>query len=334
VGHSHLYALDSLVLELDSEEPLQTQIDGLLRELSWVRVEDCVQKPTLHLCVRSTDATPGIPRNCHEVLRAGDFTGYEAADEFYLTDGASLLHLGPRHGKAYARIASSFSRKSEQSQANFWCFGLLKLLRPLGIYSLHAAALAAVDGSGLLLSGAPGSGKSTLAIGLIREGWKYLSDDAVLLRDDSERVEALACRRSFYIDAIRSQDYADLSLGDEIPDSNGRERCRVEINEVFGAQHVRRCVPRMVIFPRIKSLDQSTVGPIDRLSALGLLLSQSAPQLFDRATMVAHLELLKRLLNQCELYQLDAGIDLYRDPAKLIELIGETRGKIIGTDRY
>jgi hypothetical protein len=212
------------------------------------------------------------------------------------------------------------------AQANFWCFGLLKLLRPLGIYSLHAAALSTADGKGLLLVGAPGSGKSTLAIGLIRQGWSYLSDDAVLLRDGSESVEALGCRRSFYIDAVRSPDYSDLSLGSETLDSNGRERRRVGINEAFAEQHVRRCIPRIVIFPRIKSHNQSTLVPIDHVSALRVLLSQSAPQLFDRGTMSAHLELLNRLLQQSEVYELNAGIDLYHEPAKLIQLIGNTRG--------
>jgi hypothetical protein len=120
-------------------------------------------------------------------------------------------------------------------------------------------------------------------------------------------------------------------LGDEIPSSSGRERRRVGINEIFGAQHVRRCMPRVVIFPRIESQHQSTLSPMDHVSALRVLLSQSAPQLFDRVTMGAHLELLKRLVQQCELYQLNAGIDLYRNPANLIQLIGEARGKVVGT---
>ena len=116
-------------------------------------------------------------------------------------------------------------------------------------------------------------------------------------------------------------------MGNETPDSNGRRRRRVEINEVFHEQYVPQCVPRIVIFPRIKSQDQSTLVPMDRVSALGVLLSQSAPQLFDRGTMAAHLELLKRLLQQSEVYELDAGIDLYRKPAKLIQLIEEARGE-------
>src|SRR5262249_54913107 len=151
---------------------------------------------------------------------------------------------------------------------NFWCFGLLKLLRPLGIYSLHAAGLATQDGVGVLLVGPSGSGKSTLAIELIREGWKYLSDDAVLLRSESEGIEALACRRSFYIDAAASADYCDLWLAEEEPDSTGGKRRRVRIEEAYPGQYVFQCFPRIVIFPQITRQDQSTLKPIDSVRAL------------------------------------------------------------------
>ena len=124
------------------------------------------------------------------------------------------------------------------AQANFWCFGLLKLLRPLGVYSLHAAGLAAKDVEGVLLVGPSGSGKSTLAIGLIRAGWSYLSDDAVLLRHGSQGIEALACRRSFYIDAARAADYSDFRCGDEEPDSIGGRRRYVGINEAYPEQYL------------------------------------------------------------------------------------------------
>jgi hypothetical protein len=327
VGHSAFYALDGLVLELDSEQPQRGEVDRLLKELCWARLPSSARKPNLYLYVSSSNRPFRLPANCRELFRADGFVGCEIADEFYLTDGSSVFHLRPTRREAYARLAPVFDGKPPLTQSNFWCFGLLKLLRPLGIYSLHAAGLAPTDGKGVLLAGAPGSGKSTLTIGVIRQGWKYLSDDAVLLREGAEGVEALGCRRSFYIDAVRSPDYSDLSLGKESLDSNGRGRRRVEISEVFGRQYVRRCVPRVVIFPRIKSRDQSTLIPMDHVSALGVLLSQSAPQLFDRGTMGAHLELLKRLLQQSEVYELGAGRDLYRKPAKLIQLLRETRGE-------
>jgi len=140
-------------------------------------------------------------------------------------------------------------------------------------------------------------------------------------------VLALACRKSFYIDAVRSPDYSDLSLGNETPDSNGRQRRKVGIDERFFSQYADRCVPRIVILPRVQSRDSSTLTRIGGIRALGVLLSQSAPQLFDRGTMSRHLEVLKRLLKQSEVYELSAGIDLYHNPAKLLQLIGEARGE-------
>jgi hypothetical protein len=204
----------------------------------------------------------------------------------------------------------------------------MKLLRPLRLYSLHAAAIAGEDGHGLLLVGPSGSGKSTLAIGLIRAGWRYLSDDAVLLRSVCDRIEAIACRRSFYVDAVRSADYADCGLDGREPDANGAERVRLRMDEAYGAQYSARCVPRTVVFPRITARRESTLTPVGRPDALRLALAQSAPQLFDRSTMPAHLEVLKALLEQADAFQLDAGADLHREPGELIELLHEARGAL------
>ena len=325
MGQSTLYALNDVVLEFNSEGP-PGEIDRLLEELSWAAISNSGCKPSLYLSVQSNSGQFSIPPTCREALRTDEFCGFELDDNFFLTDGSSVFHLRPHAGKACALIAPSFSDKPPMAQANFWCFGLLKLLRPLGFYSLHAAGLVAKDGEDVLLVGPSGSGKSTLAIGLLRSGWSYLSDDAVLLRHGSTGIEALACRRSFYIDAVRSADYSDFCLGDEEPDSNGRRRRNVGINETYPEQYIARSLPRVVIFPKITGNSLSMLKPIDRVQALRLLLAQSAPQLFDRSTMSAHLELLKSLLQQTELFELNAGTDLYLQPEKLIDLLKEARG--------
>jgi hypothetical protein len=330
MGQSSLYTLGSLVLELHSEEPTREDLHRLLYELSWVRTRGSTSKPGLYLSITPNSRECRIPQNCREVLRADCFCGFELGDEFYLTDGSSIFHLRPLNGEGHAHLAASFFVKPILAQANFWCFGLLKLLRPLGIYSLHAAGLATRDESGVLLVGASGSGKSTLAIGMIRDGWKYLSDDAVLLSHGSQAVHAMALRRSFYIDAVRSCDYSDLPMGEEAPDSNGGKRRRIGIYEAFAERYVNRCLPHILIFPQIKRQEQSALKPLDRVSALRILLVQSAPQLFDRSTMSGHLEVLKRLLQQTEVYELQAGTDLYRQPAKLVDLLEQARGERYG----
>jgi hypothetical protein len=325
MGQSTFYALNDVVLELDSHGP-RDGIGRLLEELSWAAISNSGCKPSLYLSVQSNSGRFSIPPTCREALRTDEFCGFELDDNFFLTDGSSVFHLRPYAGEACARIAPSFFYKPPMAQANFWCFGLLKLLRPLGVYSLHAAGLAAKDVEGVLLVGPSGSGKSTLAIGLIRAGWSYLSDDAVLLRHGSQGIEALACRRSFYIDAARAADYSDFRCGDEEPDSIGGRRRYVGINEAYPEQYLTQCLPRIVIFPKITGHSQSMLKPIDRVNSLRLLLAQSAPQLFDRSTMSGHLELLKSLLQRAETYELNAGTDLYHQPAKLIDLIRDAGG--------
>jgi hypothetical protein len=324
---SAYYALDKLVLELDGEQPWRYDLDHLLTELSWTKARRSAAKPALYLSIHSNSTGVGVPSGAREVLRTDDFRGLESGDDFYLTDGASLFHLCPARGEGRAVVTSSFLCKSSIAQANFWCFGLLKLLRPHGLYSLHAAGLISPSGLGLLVVGPSGRGKSTLAIGLIREGWSYLSDDAVLLRGNIDGVEVLSCRRSFYIDAARAHDYADLPLAEEAPDSNGGTRRRIGVAERYAPQFASRCVPRVVVFPRLAPRGESALRRLDKARALGVLLSQSAPQLFDRPTMSAHLEVLSTLLQQTDIYELEAGVDLHRHPAKLALLISRARGE-------
>ena len=99
MGQGALYALDNLVLELHAQEPRREDLDRLLQELSWVRTSGATYKPDLYLSVSSNNHEFGIPQNCREVLRTDDFRGFEANDEFYLTDRSSVFHLRPAKGE-------------------------------------------------------------------------------------------------------------------------------------------------------------------------------------------------------------------------------------------
>lgn len=322
------YCFHDLTLEVGSKPvEVKDHLVGFLEGLSWVKISRFKGRPTLRFFICPSNNGFKLPSTGHECLRADEFSGLEAGDDFYLTDGSSHFHLKPALGKGYARLAPSFFDKPALVQGNFWSFGLLKLLRPLGIYSLHAAGMANGDGLGLLIVGASGSGKSTLAIGLIRDGWRYLSDDALLLRLKPHGVEAVALRKSFYIDAVQSPDYSDLPLGEEVPVTRGRQKRRVCIEQIYPEQYLSRCIPRLLVFPRIIAHDQSRLVPMDRVRALKILLEQSGPQLFDTNTMDRHLDLLKKLLQQAVVYELKAGTDLYRNPAKLIGLLQKAQGQ-------
>jgi hypothetical protein len=280
-----LYTFHNLTLEVRQErEETGKGLAALLHELSWVSTPALGRAVSLRLSVSCPDGGLRAPPLVHAVFRADGFCGLEDKNDFYLTDGSSLFHLQAVQGQGYAYLAPSFFAKPRFLQRNFWAFGLLKLLRPLGFYSLHAAGVVTPQGLGLLIVGGSGSGKSTLAIGLIRQGWGYLSDDAVLLWLQPEGVEALAFRKNFYVNAGAAGEYTDLPLGEEVPDATGEQRRKVCIEEAYPEQYMSRCLPRVLLFSRIVPHPyNSTLLPLDRLSALRNLLAHSGHSCLTRA---------------------------------------------------
>lgn len=328
-GETTLFRFHDLSLEVLQEEPVTNLgLSHLLRDLSF---ENCLAGETntaLRLSMHMSDQVVSSPCAAREVFRIDGLCGREQGTHFYLTEGTSLFHLQVLKGEGEATLTPSFFQQPSLLQQRFWGFGLLKLLRPLGLYGLHGAGVVSPTGVGILIVGESGCGKSTLALQLIREGWGYLSDDAVLLRLKPEGVEALAFRKPFSINTDVAESYADLPLGGEDgPHSPGKKKRRVDIQEAYPAQHVSGCVPRMLVFPRIVPEPQSMLHPISRLSAIGRLLSQSGPQLFDKGTMPHHLELLKQLVSQCQIFELRAGLDLCRKPGAFARLVSQVTEK-------
>jgi hypothetical protein len=323
------YAFHDLTLEVEGVEdaPSHVELDRILGELSWERTEPASGPSTFSLTLRLGEDEFEQTPNAREVLRGDGFRGFESDDGFYLTDGASSLRLDPERGRGTVRLSPSFFRKPFLFQQNFWVFALLKLLRARGLYGLHAAGLVAEDGAGWLLVGKSGSGKSTLAIALVRRGWRYLSDDAVLLRGRPDAVEALALRRHFYVVTTELDDYAEMPLGEERRDSSGGLRRRLGLETAYPARRVAACIPRVLLFPRVSGQRQSRLIPLDRAEALGRLIGQSSSQLFDRATMAPHLATLNALLRQTAAYDLSAGTDLREDASLLLSLLAAAEGE-------
>ena len=111
-----------------------------------------------------------------------------------------------------------------------------------------------------------------------------------------------------------------------MPDSTGRRRRRVYLEDAYPGKHIARCLPHALLFSRIVPQAQSSLLPLDRVDALRHLLASSGPQLFDKRTMARHLEVLKRLLQQTTVYELQAGLDLYHEPVTLMRLLNEAEG--------
>jgi hypothetical protein len=321
------FTCHGMVLEVKQAPPGVPFPPGQLVEgLWWVRTNESRRQPELGLIVSQHDHGLDVPRGAQPMPGLNGLRGLAGADQCYLTDGNSLLQLRPEQGQGYAQLAPSFFSRPPRLQRAFWTYGLLKLLRPLGSYWLHGAGVVSQEGMGVLIIGPSGSGKSTLTIGLIRQGWSYLSDDALLLRRQPDGIAALAWRRHASVDASAAVAYADLPLGEETADPTGKPKRRVAIEAVYPARHRADCLPHVLLFPHIVPHAPSALVPLDPPTALKHLLSESGPALFDHATMSQHLSILTRLLRQATPYELRAGLDLYREPGRLSQLLGAVRG--------
>ncbi|HEX5108071.1 MAG TPA: hypothetical protein VFV95_06475 [Vicinamibacterales bacterium] len=317
-----MYRFDTVALRVEPADLADAAgLHGLCASLGSVpeagAAADAVRSATLHLHPCGNDAPSGasIRYDTREFRILDDDHGS------YVTDGLSTLHIRAGHSQADAYLDDSFHRRPRLVQSQFWSFCILALLRPLGYFSLHAAAVVAPDAAGTLIVGPSGSGKSTLAVGLIRAGWGYSSDDAVLLCQRSQTVHALTLRTQFYVDGAAASSYEDMRLGRETVDAAGGVRRQLHIDERYADRRVAESRPRLVLFPTIVDAERSTIVRLDVASTVQRLLNASGPQLFDRACMTRHLAVLGCLARQADAYRLDAGRDLHRQPAAVLDLI-------------
>jgi len=319
----HDLSLDVQPEKLESRANLAT----LFSKLFLSRTSGAAAQPS-HFSIRLKEEQWKVPPAAAVQFQAAEFCGLEHDDSFYLSYSCSAFQIQCGSTEAHAYLDSSFYSKPDVQQHNFWSFGLLKLLRPSGIYSLHAAGLIAPEGEGVLIVGPSGSGKSTLSLGLIRRGWKYLSDDGVLLQSKRNTVQALALRKYVYIDANATAMNQDLPLGEILVDNAGEQKRRVRLEDTsLSEQQIHQSVPSVLLFTRIVREKQSTLTALSDRTALKLLLEASAPQLFDRRTMGQHLQMLNALLHQSSKYELRAGYDLFCDASILFRLLTEARNK-------
>jgi len=318
------YAFHDLTLDVEADLPgLALDLDRLLDGLSFRPVDSACTRKALGLTVATADHAPRIPDTARTSFRAEGFTVLENGSEYFVTDGKSLLYLRPAQGQGAAYLADSFHDQPALLQGNFWAYGLMKLFRQRGLYALHGAGLVSPNQGGVIITGPCGCGKSTLSIGLIRAGWGYLSDDALLLRDGDDTVEVLALRKSFYVNEENAPRYRDLSLGPVVPDNAGGQRRQLALHESHPDQYHPQTIVSALIFPRIVSDATSTLQPLSGAAALAKLLGESGGQLFDRDSMSQHLKLLKRLVEQTRAFELRSGQDLHRDPSQLAALLAD-----------
>lgn len=204
------------------------------------------------------------------------------------------------------------------ARVNVMSYTLHAALRRCGLYDLHAAgAVEPVSGAGVLLVGESNSGKSTLTLRLARAGWRYLSDDLLLLHDGGSggRVRARALRRIFSVSAatLAGCDLPRLEEALGGPVNSDPDKRRLEPSIVFPGRFGASCEPRAIYFPVVTGEAETRVEPLRPAETLVRLLRLCPWASFD-AKARDTLDFLGRLVNQARGYALLAGRDVLADP--------------------
>lgn len=235
---------------------------------------------------------------------------------FYLEAGASQILLNVASGNARVYLAADFWEESIYNKRELFLLALLMLIRPRGLYGLHACGLKKAS-MGLLIVGSSGSGKTTTTLSLIRSGWQFLSDDAVLLTEQASGVEVLAFRKGFSVMPDVAEGMPDTVF--EFDDPEGKKV--VNLAADFGGGFVSACTPNMIVFPKIRG-GVTQLKLIDSVTALLALSQQSGGIMTDQVVSQAQLEVLKRLVGQALCFELHLAKDVLDDPNLLNGLLG------------
>lgn len=251
---------------------------------------------------------------------------WKTADRMILRHENATVGVHPETGVAKAAVAPDLlDEHIDQSISSLLpylvAFSLAALLRHRGWFPLHAGGLVR-NGRGVLLTARSGSGKSTAALSLVRHGWKYLSDDTVLLRSEDDQIQAYSFRRNFHVDPDVADHFSELD-GPEWPSSlNDSSKWHVDMDRIYPGQSAASCTPRLIVLPEIVDTAESSVEPVGTKSVLEQLINQGAffltsdPDVADR-----HLTVLRRLIGQSHTYRLHAGRDALEEPRTAHKLL-------------
>jgi hypothetical protein len=197
-------------------------------------------------------------------------------------------------------------------------------LRRVGLYVLHAAGVVEPKtNTGMIVVGNSNSGKSSLTIRLAGAGWRYLSDDMLVLAEEGGAVESWALRRIF---SISPASFASSGLGKGVAvlgatvNSDPSKR-KLEPGVMFPDSFVESCRPRVLLFPTLTGEAASRVEKLSAGEAMARLIRQCPWASYDGGTAREHLRVLGLLAKQSACYSLSAGRDLLEDSARAPQLL-------------
>jgi hypothetical protein len=230
------------------------------------------------------------------------------------TDAPAAAEIHPTLPQAELWLSRAALAQFEGAERNFLLVVLIFLLRRLGWYHVHGAALTDPQGRGWLIAGDSNCGKSTTTALLATRGWKIGTDDIGFLARRDNRIVSLGMRTPI---ALRASGLA--LLGDRRGVVMERRNKEGFWPEELGGSWSSVVIPEIIAFPKIG--ERTAVTPSSPRAALAQLVKWSVWVLCEPAYAQEHLDVLGQVARQSRIYDLTLGPDLFDHPDMLEELI-------------
>ncbi|MDL1874876.1 hypothetical protein FBQ85_06860 [Cytophagia bacterium CHB2] len=250
------------------------------------------------------------------------FKTHRTKDKCYVVLGNSWLCLSLKNRTGIGVLEESIWSYHWIILQHFFLGGLCLLLRTCGRFLFHAAGLEH-NGKGYLILGKSGAGKSTTTLSLVRHGWKYLGDDALLLHQAGSHIEAFGIPVNFKADdqtTNRLFKNINENLAIKIThDANFPyfSKRYLMIDKLYPNQFKGHSIPNFLLFTRPTSQEKSELALMRKSEALKGVIEASPHFSLDSDNV----DLLSTLVRQTTAYQLLAGKDVFENPRGFEELL-------------
>jgi hypothetical protein len=321
------YSVAGRVLRVATSGELALQLSAaFMQSCCFTSTESGEQEAETAIRVHSDCGAPPIP-GTGSVFPLPPGRWHLTATEQYFEVSDSIVRVRPA-GRPPVDVWIGKSREScrRHSLLYVMAHAVHAALRRCALYSFHGAGLALPQGStGLLIAGASGSGKSTLALRLAQSGWRYFSDDSLLLYDTPSGVTACGLRRPFAVSETTVAALAWPRLRESLgaPVLGDPHKYWLYPEDLFPGQAAPSMCPAILLFPALTGEQHSRLSEVRPADALSRLVP-TCPWAADYDGTEAHgyLRVLGQLARQVRSYLLLAGTDLLECPRRATDLLG------------
>ena len=263
---------------------------------------------------------PPFPDGTVRAIKGPTVTSYTNGKEIhFVSQDGSIIYFDP-----VKKNATGFL-KEEIIQDDYKLYPLMSALisEALGYHGFHYLHAAGLYGheTGYLISGDGGSGKTTAALSMVREGFRYVSDDSLFFREHNGEILILPFygNRNFHLDEDLLNRFSDLAAGkrSKIPDGT---KMPVDISKNRPDLFMPVIRPYVIIFPKITARQKSMLSILPRVEVFRRLLKQTILAV-DNSISRAQLKVMQHLVEQARGFVLLSGSDIYDNPKKLVSLL-------------